>query len=175
MKTLFRTIWQVVMGRKGKEFQFVAESASGRKGAASSAPTRPVTRMVSKGHEAEGSQAKEFIPSSCRSSQRRPPNKEAAKVLTRFIPPIYVFLLLGGLAGCGPNNEAAGSGGAASGGKATVRLAFFPNVTHGVALIGTGEGTFAKALGSEVKIEEQVFPAGPTEIEALFAGQVDIG
>jgi NitT/TauT family transport system substrate-binding protein len=48
-------------------------------------------------------------------------------------------------------------------------------VTHGVALVGTGKGFFAKALGSQVKIEEQSFTAGPSEIEAVFGDQVDIG
>ena len=44
-----------------------------------------------------------------------------------------------------------------------------------MALVGTGKGFFAKALGSQVKIEEQSFSAGPSEIEALFGDQVDIG
>jgi NitT/TauT family transport system substrate-binding protein len=57
----------------------------------------------------------------------------------------------------------------------TVRLAFFPNVTHAAALYGTGSGIFAKAFGSETKLEERVFTAGPAEIEALFAGEVDLG
>ncbi|MES2460026.1 MAG: ABC transporter substrate-binding protein [Armatimonadota bacterium] len=57
----------------------------------------------------------------------------------------------------------------------TVRLAYFPNVTHGVALVGVGRGTFAEAIGKDVKLEKQVFTAGPAEIEALFAGAVDIG
>lgn len=78
------------------------------------------------------------------------------------------------LAGCGPkDSNTSGSGGAS--GVTTVHLAFFPNVTHGVALVGTGKGFFAKALGSQVRIEEQSFTAGPLEIEALFGDQVDIG
>jgi NitT/TauT family transport system substrate-binding protein len=56
-----------------------------------------------------------------------------------------------------------------------VRLAYFPNVTHGVALVGVGRGTFADALGKDAKLQTQVFTAGPAEIEALFAGAVDIG
>ncbi len=72
--------------------------------------------------------------------------------------------------GCGPKN-----GGTAAGGITTVRLAYFPNVTHAVSLVGTAKGSFAKALGPGVKIEEQVFSAGPSEIEALFGNQVDIG
>jgi len=77
----------------------------------------------------------------------------------------------GALTGCGPNR----AGGSNSGGPVTVHLAFFPNVTHAVALVGTGNSAFARALGPGAKIEEQVFTAGPTEIEALFGNQVDIG
>lgn len=136
--------------------------------------------LVSEGHEAKRPAAREFIPSpvaSARKKRDKNARNETTATLTRFIPPIYVFLLFSLLSGCGPQNEspAGGTNGAASGGKTTVRLAFFPNVTHGVALVGTGSGAFAKALGSDVKIEEQVFTAGPAEIEALFAGQVDIG
>lgn len=77
------------------------------------------------------------------------------------------------LAGCGPNSGTGNSGGGA--GVSTVHLAFFPNVTHAVALVGTGRGTFAQALGPGAKIEELAFTAGPSEIEALFGNQVDIG
>lgn len=85
-----------------------------------------------------------------------------------------VFALL--LAGCGPrSNNGSGGGGAAGSGPTTIRLAFFPNVTHAVALVGTGNGAFAKAVGPEAKLEERSFTAGPAEIEALFANEVDIG
>ena len=58
----------------------------------------------------------------------------------------------------------------ACGGEKTVtetRLAYFPNVTHSQALIGVARGDFGK-------IRPLVFNAGPSVIEALFAGQVDI-
>ena len=56
----------------------------------------------------------------------------------------------------------------------TVRLGFFPNVTHAPALVGIGEGTFAKALGSGVTLEQFTFNAGTEAIEALFNGAVDL-
>src|SRR5947207_1587196 len=77
--------------------------------------------------------------------------------------------------GCGPKvapTDRVGNRGAS---VVEVRLAFFPNVTHAVALVGTGRGTFTQALGAGVKLEEQTFNAGPAEIEALFGDQVDIG
>lgn len=91
---------------------------------------------------------------------------------------VFVMALTVATAGCGPRTageQARGSGQATPGGKTVVRLAFFPNVTHGVALVGTGSGAFQKALGLEATIEESVFTAGPAEIEALFANAVDIG
>ena len=84
---------------------------------------------------------------------------------------ILSLLALSALAGCGPKKNANTD----ANGVTTVHLAFFPNVTHGVALVGTGKGFFAQALGSRVKIEEQVYTAGPSEIEAVFGDQVDIG
>lgn len=56
-----------------------------------------------------------------------------------------------------------------------VKVGYFPNLTHPQALYGLGDGSFQKALGTGVKIEEHVFNAGPAEIEALLAGEVDIG
>jgi NitT/TauT family transport system substrate-binding protein len=57
----------------------------------------------------------------------------------------------------------------------TLHLAYFPNLTHAVALVGTAKGTFQQALGPNVTIDVKTFNAGPALIEALFAGEVDIG
>lgn len=56
-----------------------------------------------------------------------------------------------------------------------VRLGYFPNITHTQALVGVADGSFQKALGPDVKVDPKVFNAGPDEMEALFAGQIDIG
>ncbi len=55
-----------------------------------------------------------------------------------------------------------------------VRVAYFPNITHVQPLVGLRNGVFQKELGS-VEIQSKVFNAGPSEIEALFAGEIDIG
>lgn len=55
----------------------------------------------------------------------------------------------------------------------TVRLGFFPNLTHAPALVGLERGTFQKALGS-VKLEPREFVSGTTLSEAFAAGQIDI-
>lgn len=56
----------------------------------------------------------------------------------------------------------------------TLRLGYFPNITHAQAVIGIADGTFARALGDSIKIDAKIFNAGPSVIEALFAGQIDL-
>lgn len=53
-----------------------------------------------------------------------------------------------------------------------LRLGYFPNFNHAQAVIGVGNGDYQSALG-DIKLESQVFNAGPSAIEALFAGRVD--
>lgn len=79
---------------------------------------------------------------------------------------IVFVLSLGGLVACSSQK---GSD------DVTVRVAFFPNITHSQALVGKAEGKFQEAFGDANKIEWKEFNAGPAEIEALFAGEVDIG
>jgi NitT/TauT family transport system substrate-binding protein len=55
---------------------------------------------------------------------------------------------------------------------APLRLGFFPNITHGQALVGHVEGEFARALGP-TKLEVKQFNAGPSAMEALSAGSLD--
>ena len=56
----------------------------------------------------------------------------------------------------------------------TVRIGYFPNLTHGTALVGDQKGIFQKELGGTQARYAQ-FNAGPSEIEALNSGAVDIG
>ena len=56
----------------------------------------------------------------------------------------------------------------------TIRVGYFPNITHAQALIGLARGDFQQALGPQVKIETKVFTAGPSAIEALFAKAIDL-
>ena len=59
-------------------------------------------------------------------------------------------------------------------GPITMRVGYFPNITHSQALIGVARGDFQKALGSNVTLDVKIFNAGPSVIEALFAGQIDL-
>jgi len=79
-----------------------------------------------------------------------------------------LVLLLALAAGC--------SGGAAPprrAGRVTpvLRLAYFPNVTHAQAVLGRARGEFARTIGA--RVEWTQFNAGPSAVEALFAGAVD--
>ncbi|MFE7466723.1 aliphatic sulfonate ABC transporter substrate-binding protein [Streptomyces sp. NPDC057499] len=56
----------------------------------------------------------------------------------------------------------------------TVKIGYFPNLTHATALVGIQEGIIAKELGSTA-VKPSTFNAGPSEIEALNAGSIDIG
>jgi NitT/TauT family transport system substrate-binding protein len=58
--------------------------------------------------------------------------------------------------------------------ETTIRVAYFPNLTHSQALIGLARGDFAEALGPQVQIDAKAFNAGPSVIEALFAGEIDL-
>lgn len=55
-----------------------------------------------------------------------------------------------------------------------LRMGYFPNLTHAQALIGLARRDFQRALGDEVVLEPVVFNAGPSVIEALFAGEIDL-
>jgi NitT/TauT family transport system substrate-binding protein len=80
-----------------------------------------------------------------------------------------VALLLLALGGC-ERRAAAGAGEAAT----EVRLGYFANVTHAQAVLGTASGDFAAAV-APARFSARVFNAGPSLIEALFAGQIDVG
>ncbi len=55
-----------------------------------------------------------------------------------------------------------------------VKIGYFPNLTHAAALVGVQEGLLQKELGGTT-IKASTFDAGPSEIEALNAGSIDIG
>ncbi len=55
-----------------------------------------------------------------------------------------------------------------------IRVGYFPNVTHAQALVGLARGDFQRALGNGADIQTTVFNAGPSVIEALFAGRIDL-
>ena len=66
-----------------------------------------------------------------------------------------------------------GTAAAADGEPATLRLGYFPNVTHAPAIIGVETGLFAEALGANVTLESTTFNSGTEVIEAMFSGALD--
>ena len=76
------------------------------------------------------------------------------------------------LVGCDQTNSA--SVPAATTPPVDVRLGFFPNLTHAQAVLGVTSGDFANAVAPS-KFTPQQFNAGPSLIEALNAGQIDVG
>ncbi len=87
-----------------------------------------------------------------------------------WITPFALILALI-LAACGQTAPTTSSGN----NPVTIRLAYFPNLTHAVALVGVARNTFQNALGSDATLDIKTFNAGPALIEALFAGEIDIG
>jgi NitT/TauT family transport system substrate-binding protein len=60
-----------------------------------------------------------------------------------------------------------------------LRVGHFPNVTHAHGLIGhhlarKGRGWFEERLGPGIRIEWFVFHAGPSAMEALLSGSIDL-
>ena len=58
-------------------------------------------------------------------------------------------------------------------GPVTLRLGYFPNVTHAPALVGVQSGIFKKALGSNVDLQLKTFNSGTEELTAIQAGALD--
>lgn len=56
-----------------------------------------------------------------------------------------------------------------------VNIAYFDNITHGQALYMIHENTLQERLGDEIEVNWTAFTAGSAEVEACFAGDIDIG
>ena len=56
----------------------------------------------------------------------------------------------------------------------TVRVAFFPNLGHSIAIVGTEKGIFAEKLGNQTVIETRLFDSGPQVIESIFANEIEL-
>lgn len=64
-------------------------------------------------------------------------------------------------------------------GPVTLRVGYFPNITHAQGVIGShtsreGRGWFEQRLGPDVTIQWYPFNAGPSAMEAIFAGSIDL-
>jgi NitT/TauT family transport system substrate-binding protein len=81
-----------------------------------------------------------------------------------------------------PNSNSNNNNNSVSLQSRTLRIGYFPNLNHAQAVIGLQQdGDFQKILNANssdtnkgVRIEPYVFNAGPSAIEALFGGQIDV-
>lgn len=77
------------------------------------------------------------------------------------------------LAACGSSSKSATSAAKTSSKPVTLRLAYFPNVTHAPAIVGVQSGRFQSALGSNVTLKLSTFNAGSDVVTAILAGALD--
>ncbi len=61
----------------------------------------------------------------------------------------------------------------------TLRVGYFPNITHAQGLIGSEStrehhGWFEQRLGPDVTVQWFAYNAGPSAMEAIFAGSIDL-
>jgi NitT/TauT family transport system substrate-binding protein len=57
--------------------------------------------------------------------------------------------------------------------KKTLRIGYFPNITHSQAVIGLNNGDYQNTLGDNVTVETYRFNAEPSTIESLLADRID--
>lgn len=59
--------------------------------------------------------------------------------------------------------------------KTSVRIAYFPNITHAQALTLKHQKTLEEKWKDRCNVSWKSFNAGPAEMEAIFAGEIDLG
>lgn len=84
-------------------------------------------------------------------------------------------LLVGLLAGCGgaANEEKEDAGGEK--GEQTVKIGYFPNLTHIATIVALDKGYFKEAFGENVKIETKTVANGGLFMEAMATKAIDVG
>ncbi len=63
--------------------------------------------------------------------------------------------------------------------KIVLRVGYFPNITHAQGVIGAhgtreGKGWFEQRLGADVTVQWFAYNAGPSAMEAILAGSIDL-
>ena len=61
----------------------------------------------------------------------------------------------------------------------SLKIGYFPNLNHAQAVIGLNNGDFKKVIENDnnlgnISLKETAFTSGPSAIEALYAGQIDV-
>ncbi|HUP69134.1 MAG TPA: ABC transporter substrate-binding protein [Acidimicrobiales bacterium] len=89
---------------------------------------------------------------------------------TRTLLSALALLLVMVAGACGDDDTTAAPGGEEE--ATTLRLGYFPNLTHATAIAGVKKGIFKAALGRD-ELEVSTFNAGPAAVEALFSDALD--
>lgn len=101
------------------------------------------------------------------------PNTKPMTIFRRQFILTSAFAAAALLAGCDKKSSDT------AGGQPVLRVGFFPNITHAPALVGYHETNTKGAAGwfesrTGAKIEWYPFNAGPSAIEALLTGSIDV-
>lgn len=96
-------------------------------------------------------------------------NQGGIGMLRKFVYMIAGAGLMLSLAGCGSSAV----DGADT--KTAVRIAYFPNITHTQALVMKNQKTLEEKWKDTCHVSWMSFNAGPAEVEAIFAGEIDLG
>lgn len=112
-------------------------------------------------------------------SHPSPPHRPRVSRRSRFTVLVAALVVLAGCQWPRPSQEAAivtvDPRALPESDEVTVRLGYFPNVTHAPALVGLERGFFQRemnALGGS--LEALVFNAGPDAVETLLSGGLDM-
>ncbi|WP_234356888.1 ABC transporter substrate-binding protein [Streptomyces sp. NBRC 110028] len=119
------------------------------------------------------------------SAARRPITPSHRRTPRLLAAAAVLPLLIGALGGCGygsqkKTDDTGSSALPAAGGKKVdgldkVKVGYFANLTHATALVGLRKGGRIQQALHGTKVSPYVFNAGPSEIEALNAGSIDMG
>jgi NitT/TauT family transport system substrate-binding protein len=87
---------------------------------------------------------------------------------------ITLVLFIGLLSGCGTADDG-GENNNNAGGEQTVRIGYFPNLTHIATIIALEKGYFKEEFGEKVKIETKTVSNGGLFMEAMATKAIDVG
>lgn len=84
----------------------------------------------------------------------------------KIIGIIVMFLIMLTMSSCGKNEEKE---------MKKIRIGYFPNITHAQALVMKNQEKLEKKFENQLEVSWHAFQAGPAEVEAIFAGEIDLG
>ncbi|WP_078411807.1 aliphatic sulfonate ABC transporter substrate-binding protein [Priestia abyssalis] len=84
---------------------------------------------------------------------------------------IISILFIGVLSGCAQSGGEEGK----DSGEQTVKIGYFPNLTHIATIVALEKGYFEEAFGKDVKLETKTFTNGGLFMEAMSTKAIDVG